>query len=372
MTPMPHLLVATRKGLFVLRNEAGQWAIAAHHFKGEPVSQVLADARTGHWYAALNLGHFGVKLHKSVDQGGTWSEIAAPAFPPKPTEGPWADDTTPWSVELIWSLATGGPDEPGALWAGCIPAGLFKSTDGGASWAVNAPLWAEPRRRDWAGGGYDHAGIHSILVDPRDSKHITLAVSCGGVWQSFDGGATWALNAKGMKADYLPAETAGDENAQDPHALVQCAAAPDVLWVQHHCGIYRSVDGAKSWQGIGKGIEAPAPSGFGFAVAVDPNNAERAWFVPAQADACRIPVDGRMVVNRTDDGGKTFTTFSDGLPQIHAFHLAYRHGLDVSADGRTLALGTTTGGLWVSANAGEHWQGISRDLPPIAALKFAQ
>jgi hypothetical protein len=372
MKPMPPLLVATRKGLFVLRSEAGQWAITAHHFKGEPVSQVLADARSGHWYAALNLGHFGVKLHKSVDQGGAWSEIAAPAFPPKPTEGPWADDTTPWSVELIWSLATGGPDEPDTLWAGCIPAGLFKSTDGGATWAVNAPLWAEPRRRDWAGGGYDHAGIHSILVDPRDSKHITLAVSCGGVWQSFDGGATWALNAKGMKADYLPAETAGDENAQDPHALVQCAAAPDVLWVQHHCGIYKSVDGARSWQGIGKGIEAPAPSGFGFAVAVDPNNAERAWFVPAQADACRIPVDGRMVVNRTDDGGKTFTTFGDGLPQIHAFHLAYRHGLDVSADGQTLALGTTTGGLWVSANAGENWQGVSRDFPPIAALKFAQ
>jgi photosystem II stability/assembly factor-like uncharacterized protein len=364
------LLVATRKGLFVLENPANAWAIKTHHFKGEPVSQVLVDPRDGAWYAALNLGHFGIKLHESVDQGKSWTEIGAPAFPAKPADGPWADDATPWSVELIWSLAAGGPNEPGVLWAGCIPAGLFKSTDGGKTWAVNAPLWAEPRRRGWAGGGYDHAGIHSILVDPRDSNHITLAISCGGVWQTHDGGATWALTAQGMKADYLPPESAGDENAQDPHCLVQCAAQPDTLWVQHHCGIYKSVDGAKSWQAVGKGIAEPAPSGFGFAVAVDPNIPQRAWFVPAQADACRIPVDGRMVVNRTDDGGKTFQAFGEGLPQRHAYHLAYRHGLDVSVDGQTLVLGTTTGGLWVSADAGESWQTISRDLPPIAAVRF--
>lgn len=370
MKQVSQLLVATRKGLFVLQPDAGQWRISAHHFKGEPVSQVLADARDGSWYAALNLGHFGIKLHKSRDQGTSWVEIAAPAFPAKPTDSPSADDPTPWSVDLIWSLASGGADEPGTLWAGCIPAGLFKSTDGGASWAINAPLWAEPRRRAWVGGGYDHAGIHSILVDPRDSKHLTLAISCGGVWQSFDGGATWALTAKGMKADYLPPESANDENAQDPHCLVQCAAAPDTLWVQHHCGIYRSMDGGLEWQGIGDGIQAPAPSGFGFAAACDPNNPQRAWFVPAQADACRIPVGGRMVVNRTDDGGKTFKTFGDGLPQQHAYHLAYRHGLAVSADGRTLALGSTTGGLWVSADAGEKWRNTSRDLPPIAAVAF--
>ena len=372
---MQKLLVATRKGLFILESIAAEpkqpWAIRAHCFKGEPVSQILCDARDGSWYAALNLGHFGIKLHKSGDQGNSWTEISAPAFPAKPTEGPWADDTTPWTVELIWSLATGGADEPGTLWAGCIPAGLFKSTDGGASWHVNQPLWQEPRRRAWFGGGYDQAGIHSILVDPRDSKHLTLAISCAGVWQSFDGGGQWALTAKGMKADYLPPEAEQDENTQDPHCMVQCAAAPDTLWVQHHCGIYRSGSGAASWQNLGNGIHQPAPSGFGFAVACDPHNPNRAWFVPAQADACRIPVDGRMVVNRTDDGGQTFTTFSDGLPQTHAYHLIYRHGLVAGHDGLTLAMGSTTGGLWMSFDAGEHWQNLSNDLPPIAALVFA-
>lgn len=367
---MHQLLVATRKGLMVVEGQGDRanWRITAHHFKGEPVTHVLADPRDGVWYAALRMGHFGVKLRKSTDEGKNWQDIAAPAFPVKPADGPWADDPTPWSVDMVWSLAAGGADQPGTLWAGCLPAGLFKSTDFGATWALNTPLWEKPGRREWFGGGYDLAGIHSILIDPRDSRHVTVAISCGGVWQTFDGGLTWALTAIGMKADYLPAESADDGNTQDPHCMVQCASQPDVLWVQHHCGIYRSIDGGQQWQGI----EAPAPSGFGFAVACDRQNAQRAWFVPAQADACRIPVDGRMVVTRTDDGGASFKVFSDGLPQVHACHLAYRHGLDVTANGETLALASTTGSLWVSANAGEQWQCLSNDLPPIAMVHFSE
>jgi hypothetical protein len=364
---MATMLVASRKGLFVWEGAGTGWRIAALHFAGEPVTSVLADPRDGHWYAALRLGHFGVKLHRSADRGRSWAEVAAPAFPPKPAEGPMADDTTPWSVDLVWSMAAGGADEPGVLWAGCLPAGLFRSEDRGASWSLNRPLWEEPGRREWFGGGYDHAGIHSIVVDPRDARHLTLAISCGGVWQTRDAGTSWSLTAQGMKADYLPAESADDGNTQDPHALVQCRAQPDALWVQHHCGIYRSTDGGALWQPI----TAPAPSGFGFAVACDPGNPQRAWFVPAQADVCRIPVDGRMVVLRTDDGGRSFQAFGDGLPQTHAYHLVYRHALDVDATGRVLAMGSTTGGLWVSADAGEHWQELSRDLPPLSTVRFA-
>jgi photosystem II stability/assembly factor-like uncharacterized protein len=364
---MHTLLAGTRKGLFVVRGAGTEWQIQALHFAGEPVTQVLIDPRDGAWYAALRMGHFGVKLRKSTDRGAHWQEIAAPAFPLKPGSGPWADDPTPWSVDLIWSLAAGGTDEPGTLWAGCLPAGLFKSEDGGASWALNQPLWLEPRRRHWFGGGYDHAGIHSVLVDPRDARHLTLGISCGGIWQTHDGGVHWALTAAGMRADYLPADSAGEENVQDPHGLAQCAAAPDTLWVQHHCGLYRSSDGARSWQAIA----APAPSGFGFAVACDPRDPQRAWFVPAQADACRIPVGARMVVTRTDDGGASFHQFTQGLPQRDAYHLVYRHALDVAADGQTLAMASTTGGLWVSTDAGQAWQGLSHDLPPVAALRFA-
>lgn len=363
---MQTLLVASRKGLFVIQGGGAQWAVTAHHFEGEPVTQVLADPRDGAWYAALRMGHFGVKLRKSTDQGATWAEIAAPAFPSKPTEGPLANDPTPWNVDLVWALTPGGPQEPGTLWAGCMPAGLFKSEDGGASWALNRPLWDDPRRLGWFGGGNDFPGMHSVLVDPRDARHLTLGISCGGVWQSHDAGQSWALTAQGMTADYLPPESADDGNTQDPHCVVQCAAQPEVLWAQHHCGIYRSTNGGQLWQAIA----APAPSGFGFAVACDPTNPQRAWFVPAVADIKRYPVDGRLVVTRTDDGGASFQAFGNGLPAAHAYHLVYRHGLVVSRDARTLAMASTTGGLWISADAGESWLGVAPDLPPVAALHF--
>jgi photosystem II stability/assembly factor-like uncharacterized protein len=277
-----------------------------------------------------------------------------------------AEDPTPWNVDLIWSLSAGGADQPDTLWAGCMPAGLFKSEDSGQSWVLNAALWNNPKRLGWFGGGNDYPAMHSVLVDPRNAQHLTVAVSCGGVWQTMDGGQSWRLTAEGMKADYLPPDIAQDPNTQDPHRMLQCTAQPEVLWVQHHCGLYRSTDGGQRWVSIA----APAPSGFGFAVACDPQDPLRAWFVPAQADTQRYAVDGRMAVNRTDDGGASFQTFSRGLPQSHAYHLVYRHGLALAPDRQTLAMASTTGGLWISPDAGEQWHCVSRDLPPVAALDW--
>jgi photosystem II stability/assembly factor-like uncharacterized protein len=293
--------------------------------------------------------------------GAAWDEVAAPAFPPKPTEGEWKDDTTPWTVDMVWGLEAGG----GALWAGCLPAGLFKSTDGGATWQLVESLWRRPERREWMGGGYDHPGIHSIAIDPRDAKHVTLAISCGGVWQTRDGGETWANTSKGMVADFMPPERKEDGNIQDVHRMVQCAAQPEVLWAQNHFGIYRSSDGGAQWTRI----KPPQPTDFGFAVAVHPRDANTAWFVPAHSDQQRIPVDGRMVVTRTRDGGASFETLGEGLPARDAYHLVYRHALDVGADGGTLAMASTTGGLWVSEDGGAAWTCVSRDLPPVSVVR---
>ncbi len=357
------LWVGTRKGLFVMQRAADGWRIGKPRFPGEPVSQFLVNPHDGAWYAALRLGHFGVKLWKSIDGGIEWKEVAAPAFPPKPTAGPWKDDPMPWTVDQIWSLEA-SPD--GRLWAGCLPAGLFTSRDGGASWQLVDSLWDRPERSQWFGGGYDYPGIHSILVDPRDANHVTIAISCGGVWQTRDGGVSWANTSKGMFAEFMPPERREDPNIQDPHRIDQCLANPDVLWCQHHGGIWRSVNGGLQWDSIA----APQPSGFGFPVAAHPLDPQRAWFVPADSDAQRMAADGRVVVTQAHDGGASFSMHGEGLPSQDAFHLVYRHALAVSGDAQTLVMGSTTGGLWGSEDGGDTWLCVSRDLPPIAVVRL--
>jgi hypothetical protein len=360
------LWIATRKGLFAAQRGPRGWQLGEPAFLGDPVTMVLPDARDGRIYAALRLGHFGVKLHRSDDRGKTWQEIAAPAYPPKPEPAPGAEpDKTPWSTDLVWSLAAGAPSQPGRLWAGTIPGGLFRSDDGGDHWSLVESLWQRPERAQWFGGGYDHAGIHSICLDPRDARRLTIAVSCGGVWHSDDEGASWTLLGRGLVADYMPAESRDDLVTQDPHLMVRCAGAPDTLWIQHHNGVFVSRDAGRQWQAV-KGIQ---PSDFGFAVAVHPRDPQTAWFAPAIKDERRVPVDARLVVTRTRDGGGSFQALSQGLPQP-SWDLVYRHGLVVDDSGSLLAMASTTGGLWVSQDGGERWETVSAHLPPVYALRF--
>jgi hypothetical protein len=355
--------LSTRKGLFELAREGGRWRLGAVHFLGEPVTMALADARDGSLYAALNLGHFGVKLHRRDPGSQVWTEIAAPSYPPKPEA---SDDPVEWNDKLVWSLAAGGPGQPGMLWAGTLPGGLFRSCDRGDSWELVRSLWDVPQRREWFGGGYDVPGIHSICVDPRDSRTVAVAISCGGVWRSEDGGESWTVSSTGMRADYMPPEQNENEAIQDPHRIVRCAGEPDKLWCQHHNGIWRSVDGGRSWDEI---RTAPV-SHFGFAVAVHPRDGDTAWFVPAEADQRRVPVGAALAVTRSTDGGRSFTVLRAGLPQEHCYDLVYRHGLAVADDGRTLVMGSTTGGVWLSENGGDSWQTVSLTLPPVYAVCF--
>jgi len=357
--------VATRKGLFTVeRSGPGDWTVEAASFLGDPVTMLLDDERDGTLYAALNLGHFGVKLHRSEDHGKSWDEVGCPAYPTQP-EGLEATPAAP-SVEQIWELAAGGADRPGLLWAGTIPGGLFCSHDRGESWELNRTLWERPERKSWFGGGYDDPGIHSICVDPRDSRQIAVGVSCGGVWITHDAGESWDCRTKGMFAEYMPAERREDPEIQDPHRLVQCPASPDNLWVQHHNGVFRSTDRAGQWSEVG----AIQPSSFGFAVAVHPTDPDTAWFVPGVKDQCRIPVEGKLVAARTRDGGKSFEVLREGLPQHHAYDLVFRHALDVDSTGHRLAFGSTTGSLYISENGGDRWHCASNHLPPIYQVLF--
>jgi hypothetical protein len=280
------------------------WQIERVSFLGEPVSMVLPPRAGGPALAALNLGHFGVKLHASDDRARSWRLVES--------------------------------------------------------------LWMRPERAEWFGGGYDVPGIHSICPHPQHDAEMLVGISCGGAWVTRDDGATWNLQAHGMRASFMPPERAGDQNIQDPHAIARCESRPEVLWCQHHCGIWRSTDNAASWHEV-----AGAPgSNFGFAVAVHPADADTAWFAPAQADERRVPRDGALTLKRTRDGGASFETLRSGLPQTHCYDLVYRHGLAVADDGRSLLMGSTTGGLWASADAGDRWQTVSLNLPPIYAVRF--
>lgn len=336
------LWVGSRKGLFELR----EGKIAKHHFPGQPVSALLCDRDSRDaLYCALNLGHFGAKLWRSHDGGGKWEEVACPAYP-KEEDGA--------ALDQIWVLEKGE-----GLWAGTIPGGLFHSADGGDSWQLVESLWHRKERAEWFGGGADAPGIHSILVQ---GKSLTIAVSCGGVWKSPDNGASWELAGAGMHAPYMPPEQAENPNIQDVHRIARCAAKPEVMWAQHHGGVYRSTDGGLNFKSIG--------ASFGFGVAAHPRDPDTAWFVPAIKDELRYPADGKLVVTRTRDGGRSFETLREGLPQEHAYDLVYRHALDVDASGERLAIGSTTGGLWLSANGGDSWRCISPHLPPIYCLRF--
>jgi hypothetical protein len=350
--------IATRKGLFELRRRSAGWAVEKSHFLGEPVSMLLPPDGSGRMLAALNLGHFGVKLHASDDAGASWQELAVPAYPEQP-----ADATGPaWKLVQIWSLE----ERSGTVWAGTIPGGLFRSADRGASWQLVEALWSRPERGEWFGGGYDAPGIHSICPHPGNDRELLLGISCGGVWVTRDDGASWSLQADGMRASYMPPEQAGNPNVQDPHAIVRSQADPSVLWAQHHNGIFRSTDNAASWHEI-----SGAPlSSFGFAVATDPNDADCAWFVPGVADDRRVPVGAALAVNRTRDGGKSFETLRAGLPQTDCYDLVYRHGLVVDASGTRLLMASTTGNCWASDDAGESWHEVSGHLPPVYAVRF--
>jgi photosystem II stability/assembly factor-like uncharacterized protein len=333
------LWVGSRKGLFEVR----RGSIVKHHFAGQPVSAVLPDKNA--MLCALNLGHFGAKLWRSRDDGASWHEVACPAYPKE--EGGA-------TLNQIWVLEKGQ-----GLWAGTIPGGLFHSADEGDSWQLVESLWNRKERKEWFGGGADAPGIHSILTR---GKQVTLAVSCGGIWHSPDNGTTWELIGAGIRAPYMPPAQQDDPNIQDVHRMALCAAKPEAMWVQHHGGIYRSGDAGRNWAAVN--------GSFGFAVVVHPRDPDTAWFVPAIKDELRYPADGKLVVSRTRDGGKSFERLAEGLPQEHAYDLVYRHGLDIDSGGSQLAMGSTTGGLWISSNGGDAWRCISAHLPPIYCLRF--
>lgn len=372
-----HLLIGTRKGLAVFTKTNGAWSFKAMHLPGVPVSYAMADSRNGTWWACLDHGHWGQKLSRSRDQGATWEDVTSPKYPEDATilgnDAAFEEMSNPESkpkrveipatLKLQWTLVEGGHDRPGTLYMGTEPGGLFVTRDDGDTWELVRGLWDHPSRlTQWFGGGRDNAGIHSILVDPQDSDHIFVGISCAGVFETRDGGDNWEPRNKGLNATFLPDPSV--DVGHDAHCLHWSPADTSVIWQQNHCGVYVSRDGAANWQDVS---QKDGPVNFGFPIVTDPDNPARAWVVPANSDGDRSAHEQHVKVARTDDHGATWTVLTEGLPRP-AWDLVYRHALDISQS--TLAFGSTTGSLYLSENGGDNWQELSAHLPPVYSVRF--
>jgi len=357
------ILVGTNKGLVVFEKKSNQWKIEKVHFLGLPVSTIYNNEITGTWWAGIAHRHWGQKLHFSKDEGATW-EIVAPPVYPKGTEVFEGERAT---LKKIWCISHAGKDNPNGLWIGTEPGGLFYSADNGKNLKLVEGLWNHPSRKDknqWFGAGRDYPFIHSIVVDPRDSQHVYIAVSCAGVFETTDGGATWVPRNHGLRATYLPNPNV--EVGHDPHLLLSCASNPDVLWQQNHCGIFRSIDGGMNWQDV---TDKNGIADYGFALAVDHDNPKRAWVIPAVSDEVRIAHDLSLTVCRTNDSGETWESLKKGLPQEYCFDIVFRHSLAVHKN--ELIFGTTTGNIFYSENFGEDWIYLSSNLARVEGVTFA-
>lgn len=353
------MLLGTRKGLVSYSRTANGWSYDGVEFEGIPVTLAHRDARTGSLWAMLDHGHWGCKVHRSDDEGNSWRELTAPQYP----EGAMIDDSNEATLKLLWAFGMSESDSSGRIWIGTEPGGLFYTDDQGDSFHLVESLWNHPSRGDWFGGGRDNAAIHSILVNPNDSAHVRLAISCAGVFESRDHGASWTVLNKGMKAEFLPDVNA--EIGQDPHLMVASKQNFDKLWQQNHCGIFRSGNGGELWEDVS---DPNGEANFGFAISVHDRKDDVAWVVPAQSDETRVAVDRSLCVCRTEDGGKSWRSFRSGLPQDAAFDICFRHAMDSQGD--EVFFGTTTGNLYSSADGGEKWDCLSTNLPMIHSIEL--
>ncbi|BFM10663.1 exo-alpha-sialidase [Simiduia litorea] len=387
------VLLGTRKGCVIIDKTDTGWRPRAIEHAGIPVCFATQDPRDGTLWASLDHGHWGPKLSRSKDDGVSWEDISSLKYPsgaryitkvlptPDAEESTGAPEYSQATVYKIWHLAFGHDTQPGRLYAGTIPGGLFVSDDGGTSWALNRPLWDHSSRggdlfagdatseNTWSGTpasidyGVFEPGIHSIIVNPQNANHLYVAVSSAGVLESFDGGETWAPRNRGMLMEYLPDPEA--EWGHDPHYVTACASAPKHLWQQNHCGVFYSDNGGVQWRKVSKpelGVH------FGFPIAVDAKDGKTAWVVPARSDAERMALGGGVCVARTSDGGAHWTVLTAGLPQHNAYDIVLRHALDVSGD--TLCFGSSTGNVYLSEDRGDTWQCLGNNFPPVYSVRF--
>ena len=357
------LLVGTMKGAFVLRSDKSRrkWKIEGPHFRGEAVYALLHDTRTGRGrtFAATNSMHWGPTLRTSDDKGATWS-APGPQTVRFPAESGRA-------LAQIWQIAPGRTTEPNVFYCGVEPAALFESRDGGNTWEPNKGLLNHEHQPKWQPGGGGLC-LHTIVLDPKNSRRMAIAMSTGGVYRSDDGGKSWRARNVGVRAQFMPEEHRYPEFGQCVHKVVHHPSRPERLFLQNHWGLYRSDDWGDSWQDIANGV----PSDFGFAMQMHPHDPDTVYIVPIEADVFRATPEAKLRVYRTKNAGASWHALTKGLPQSDAYENVLRDALTAdSFDSAGIYFGTRSGKLFASRDEGDSWEELADGLPPIVCVKAA-
>ncbi|MGI8926120.1 MAG: WD40/YVTN/BNR-like repeat-containing protein [Tepidiformaceae bacterium] len=394
--PQAHVLVGTRKAAFIYTSDKARqrWEVSEPLMRGSSIYSMTLDTRHDppRLFAASNHWAWGRSAARSDDFGKTWEQrtpgLSFPADPPQPIPNMAFDergqliDRPLLTVENVWAITPGHESQPGVVWAGTQPAGLFRSEDWGESWTGIDSLNYREERKYWYPTGGGASSLHSIEVDPRDANHVYASIASGGTYVTSDGGETWKIcshnaiattpEAREMIASFSNADTFPVPEGVDPaaadefHKFRVDRKQPDRLWGQAHIGVFRSDDAGDKWHDVTAGL----PSFHGFPLAVTKRQPDNVFVVPRefQADNFRV-CPGQLAVYRSGDGGANWERLTKGLPGPNDYQSAYRDAMDTDGcDPEGVYLGTTNGQVYFGRDGGEHWERLPGTLPPILSV----
>ena len=361
------VLVGTRKGAFVLTADGKrqEWDVSGPHFAGWEIYHVTGSpAAPARLYASQSSGWFGQVIQRSDDGGGTWQPVGNDfRYDGVPGTHQWYDGTPhPWEFARVWHLEP-ALNDPDTVYAGVEDAALFRSTDGAQTWQELPGLRGHESGPSWQPGAGGMC-LHTIVQDPSDPARIFVAISAAGVFRSDDAGETWRPITRGLRSEGIP-----DEDAEVGHCVHRIAmhpSRPSVLFMQKHWDVMRSDDGGELWREVSGNL----PSDFGFPIEVHAHEPDTIYVVPIKSDSEHFPPEGKLRVYRSRSGGDEWEALTNGLPQRDCYVNVLRDAMAVdSLDSCGVYFGTTGGAVYASADAGDSWSPIVRDLPPVLSVE---
>ena len=360
------VLVGTHKGAFVLTSDGkrDQWDVSGPHFAGREIYHMKGSpVDPNRLYASQTSGWFGQLIQRSNDGGKTWEPVGNKfAYDGVPGTHQWYDGTPhPWEFKRVWHLEPSLTDAD-TVYAGVEDAALFRSTDGGQTWQELAGLRGHGSGSRWQPGA-GGMGLHTILLDP-GGKRIYIAISAAGVFRSEDSGATWQPINRGLRSQYIPDPEA--EVGHCVHRITMHGSRPNVLFMQKHWDMMRSDNGGDSWHEVSGDL----PTDFGFVIDVHAHEPETVFVVPIKSDSEHFPPDGKLRVYRSRTGGNEWEPLTKGLTQSDCYVNVLRDAMAVdSLDECGVYFGTTGGQVYASADSGDSWAPIVRDLPAVLSVE---